>query len=159
MKRDPRLQTLSWEHHDALVLASRILRGLEKGADPERIRSYLVTAWEGHLRPHFRAEEEFLLPFMDFSAEAEQVTDRVLADHRRFAELVAEIRADGDRLPEILRQFVELLRSHVRLEERELFPAAESGLSQERLEEMGLKLVAAHEANVFDKDSGTAFWK
>ena len=72
---------------------------------------------------------------------------------------MAEIRADGDRLPEILRQFVELLRSHVRLEERELFPAAESGLSQECLEEMSLKLVAAHEANVFDKDSGTAFWK
>ncbi len=159
MKRDPRLQTLSWEHHDALVLASRIKKGLENGADPEQIRSYLVAAWEGHMRPHFKAEEEFLLPFMNFSAEAEQVTARVLADHRSFDELVAEIQAGGHRLPEMLKQFVEMLRSHVRLEERELFPAAESGLSQTCLEEMSIKLVATYEENVFDKDAGVSFWK
>jgi len=52
-----------------------------------------------------------------------------------------------------------MLRSHVRLEERELFPAAESGLPQARLEEMSIKLVAAHEENVFDKDAGVSFWK
>ena len=60
MKRNSNLQTLSWEHHDGLVLAFRIERGLRKNSDPGLIRSYLLHAWEKDLTHHFWQEEEIL---------------------------------------------------------------------------------------------------
>jgi len=133
MKRDPRLQDLSRDHHHALVLA-RQARVAAKGTDDE-VRAQLAAAQtklEHELAPHFAVEEELLLPALE-AAGCAQLVARTRSDHRRLEELL-ETPADER---EHLRRFGELLRDHVRFEENELFPAAE-----ERLDPATLAAVA-----------------
>jgi iron-sulfur cluster repair protein YtfE (RIC family) len=126
MKRDPRLQDLSRDHHHALVLA-RQSRMAAKGTD-EEARAQLTatrTKLEHDLAPHFAVEEELLLPALEAAGCVELVA-RTRTDHDRLRELLRESEAIEDR--ERLRRFGQLLRDHVRFEENELFPAAEANL-------------------------------
>lgn len=124
MKRDPRLQDLSRDHHHALVLA-RQSRVAAKGSDDE-VRAQLASAsekLERDLLPHFAVEEDLLLPALD-AAGCADLTERTRVDHARLRDLLA---AKGDPR-ERLKRFGQLLRDHVRFEENELFPAAETHL-------------------------------
>ncbi len=117
VKRDPRLQGLSSEHHQALVLA----RTLETGrAVPD-----LAARFAAELEPHFRIEEEMLLPALAAAGE-ETLVRRTLDDHAALRALVAD--------PASGVAFGRRLREHVRFEERELFPACEAHLGDEVLE-------------------------
>jgi hemerythrin-like domain-containing protein len=143
VKRHPYLQPLSDDHHGALVLARRI--GLAAKQDPER--PALTSAWDDlqrrfarELEPHFRVEEERLLPQLEASGER-ALAARARADHARLRELA---RTEPD--PVVAAQFADLLRRHVRFEERELFPRAERLLSLPVLEAAGRAALAAREA-------------
>lgn len=121
MKRDRRLQGLSSEHHQALVLA-RSLEGLvnsgDHGAEAARV---LAARFDAELAPHFQIEETLLLPALRAAGEAALV-ERTEADHaflRAQAAAAALGRCEG------LGAFAERLREHVRFEERELFPRCE----------------------------------
>lgn len=124
VKRDPRLQDLSRDHHHALVLA-RQSRMAAKGTDDE-VHAQLEAArakLEHDLLPHFAVEEELLLPALE-AAGCLDLTERTRVDHARLRDL---LRDDQD-ARERLRRFGQLLRDHVRFEENELFPAAEGRL-------------------------------
>lgn len=143
MKRHPHLQPLSDDHHASLVLARRI--GLAAKQGPPR--RALTKTWDDlqlsfarELEPHFRVEEERLLPQLEARGER-TLAERARADHARLREL-AHTEAD----PVVAEQFAELLHRHVRFEERELFPRAESLLSLPALEAAGLAALAAREA-------------
>ncbi len=143
MRRHPHLQPLSDDHHAALVLARRI--GLAARQDPER--DALTKAWSGlrrrfarELEPHFRVEEEQLFPQLESRGE-HALVERARADHARLRELV---HTEPD--PVVAAQFAELLHRHVRFEERELFPRAESLLPLPVLEAAGRAALAAREA-------------
>ncbi len=126
MKRDPRLQDLSRDHHHALVLA-RQSRAAAKGTDAG-VRDQLAAArtkFELDLLPHFAVEEELLLPALE-AAGCVELVDRTRADHERLKALLDASEPGDDR--ERLRRFGQLLRDHVRFEESELFPAAEERL-------------------------------
>ena len=140
MKRHPHLQPLSDDHHAALLLARRMRRVPEEAADP----AALAKAWEGarasfarELAPHFRAEEEWLFPPLTAAREPALV-ERALAEHRRLAEVI-----DAAPGAERAAEFAELLHRHVRFEERELFPRAESVLDLATLEAAGRAALAA----------------
>jgi phytoene dehydrogenase-like protein len=118
MKRDPRLHGLTSDHHQGLVLARRIARG---SVDVAAARQRFDT----ELEPHFLAEEELLLPALAAAGEPELVA-RTEQDHATMrAHLAAAERGE----PERLAAFAALLEEHIRFEERELFPAAESRVS------------------------------
>lgn len=122
MKRHPALQRLSREHHAALVLAKRAQR---LGSDPAEI----AQAFAVELEPHFLAEESGLLLAMEAAGQA-ALTERTVADHQKLRELAHRIAAgDAPSLP----RFGHLLEAHIRFEERELFPCAESILPPELL--------------------------
>jgi formiminotetrahydrofolate cyclodeaminase len=142
VRRHPHLQPLSDDHHSALVLARRTRLAAER-----RDRSTLTQTWEdvtrrfaSELEPHFRVEEERLFPQLESTGEGPLV-ERARADHARLRELV---RAEPD--PEVAMGFAELLHRHVRFEERELFPRAESLLALPTLEAAGRAAVAARKA-------------
>jgi hemerythrin-like domain-containing protein len=123
MKRDPRLHGLTSDHHQGLVLARRIARG---GVDAAAVRQ----RFDAELEPHFLAEEELLLPALAAAGEPELVA-RTERDHAAMrAHLAAAERGE----PERLAAFAALLEEHIRFEERELFPAAESRLSRSALD-------------------------
>lgn len=114
MRRDPRLHKLSSEHHHALVLARRIAEA--PSIDAELV-AMALDAWESELLPHFRVEEEQLLPALE-RTDAAQLAAATRADHDELARLAGRAR-EGD--GEALRAFAERLVAHVRFEERVLF--------------------------------------
>ena len=92
------------------------------------------------LEPHFRAEEEHLLPQLA-AAGAQALAERARKDHARLRELVR-----GAPSVAAATEFAERLHGHVRFEERELFPRAELVLSEAELEAAGRAALAARSA-------------
>lgn len=142
MKRHPHLQPLSDDHHGALVLA----RHIELAAKQTPEREALAKLWDDlqhrfarELEPHFRVEEERLLPQLEASGE-HALVERARVDHARLRALA---RSEPD--PVVAERFAELLHRHVRFEERELFPRAERLLPLPALEAAGRAALAARE--------------
>jgi len=123
VKRSAVLQPLSREHHSALKLAKACERAAASGdaaqtADTCRRVSDAFTA---ELEPHFQFEERELL-----HAAPRELAERTLAEHRRLRALVEALQQHCD--ADALRDFGDCLVSHVRFEERELFPMLEKTL-------------------------------
>lgn len=131
MKRDPRLHGLSSEHHHALVL-SRELGELTRAGRVDEAIQRLLERFAGELEPHFRVEEELLLPALREAGEAALV-QRTEEDH---AALRAHVAAVAAGQIAGLAMFAERLVEHVRFEERELFPSCEARLGGSVLDEV-----------------------
>lgn len=125
MKRDDRLKQLSSEHHHALVLARDLSRHAAAGTADAAVVADLRARFERELQPHFRVEEEILLPALRALGD-DALAARVEGDHSALrAHLAAAEQGDPGRVA----AFAELLAEHVRFEERELFQACEARLS------------------------------
>lgn len=124
MKRSLALQSLSRDHHTALVLAKACVRAAEFG-DEEEIASMCAKvelAFEQELTPHFNFEEENLLPRLQVAGELVPV-ERTLKEHGDLRAMAQNIGHHGSAAA--LSAFGQLLADHVRFEERELFPCYE----------------------------------
>ena len=113
---------LSREHHFALVLAQRAKRADSEGSELSRLASEIAEAFEREIERHFRAEERGLLPALE-SAGHKTAVERTLSEHAELRGMAVQLRSGN---PASLRSFGELLESHVRFEERELFMLAEA---------------------------------
>ena len=123
MKRSAALQPLSREHHAALKLAKACERAAASGDAVQVVETCrrVGDAFASELEPHFQFEERELLP-----AAPGELAERTLADHARLRELAGILRQHSDAAT--LRGFGDCLVSHVRFEERELFPVIEKSL-------------------------------
>lgn len=130
MKRSPSLVQLSREHHSALVLAKRAQRmHMAKTEDAQRCMTEIVAIFARELEPHFRVEEDALLPALQSVGQIALV-ERTLADHRVLRTLVDRLAAAD---ASCLHEFGTALAAHVHFEEHQLFPVAESALAPEAL--------------------------
>lgn len=143
MKRSRELRPLSSEHHQALLVALQMKKGLEghpEAAGAPRDLPGLVSLarrFEGQIfAPHAAAEEALL---GDHLAMPDRL--RLAAEHVELKGLVehARISAPGEQRV-ALAAFAELLERHVRWEERELFPYAEAHLDAAELALIGGEL-------------------
>jgi Hemerythrin HHE cation binding domain len=143
MRRSRELKPLSSDHHQALLVAFQLKKGLaghaETAGAPKDLPGLLALAnrfEEQILRMHTRAEEELLGRFItgpDMS--------RLRAEHGELARLLEAARsARAAELRAQLSAFSDLLERHVRWEERELFPYAERHLDDETLATIGGEL-------------------
>lgn len=131
MERAAFLLDLSREHHLALSLAHQVRKALKLG-HPGEIREIghdVSLRFQTELAPHFAKEEFELLPFLLAQGEVELV-ERTRAEHRALTELAGQIvrevsGAAAESLGGLLLEFAELLVSHVRFEERQLFERAQ----------------------------------
>ena len=122
MKRAPGLRDLSSEHHTGLVLVRRIARATAKSpAHAATVWDAVVERFRTELEPHFRKEEQGLLPALDAAGE-HALVDRTFREHRAMRTLVAEGNAQD------LPRFAKLLADHIRFEEKELFAVAQRKL-------------------------------
>lgn len=122
MRRDPRLRGLSAEHQEALLFGRRLLE-VSTGPDAE-----LQPEWEllrrrfvTEVQPHFRTEEEELLPALEAAGE-EALVARVWEDHEALRALVA------DQMQPLRTRLEKLglrLIAHVRFEEARVFEVLE----------------------------------
>lgn len=131
MKRHPGLISLSHDHHHGLVAARRLGRAAETPEAPARaeaVREFLAAFSRDTLQ-HFHEEEQGAFPLLARYAGAEQpVLVRAQEDHVELQALSARLAQDleSDRADaQLMRVVAERLQTHIRLEERELFPLLE----------------------------------
>jgi hemerythrin-like domain-containing protein len=150
MKRAPELRDLSDHHHRGLVQARRLRRAAagDEANMPEETAEAFLEFWQEGTTTHFREEEEVLLPVL--ARYRENVLGRepvveMLLQHARIRGLVIGLSDEvkgGSVRPETLGSIGELLETHIRLEEREVFPTIEEALPEEALREVADRLEA-----------------
>ena len=121
MKRNQALIPLSHDHHHALAAARRLRLAAERGDATAEAAAFSRFFAEESVR-HFREEEERLFPLVADFEEARPLLVRALLEHQQLHALAARL-ASGESAP--MRELAELLESHVRFEERDLFPLIE----------------------------------
>jgi hypothetical protein len=141
MKRVPELRDLSDDHHTGLVLARRCKQVGRPGfaSSSETVWNQVLEAFSSHLDPHFRIEEEHLLPALEAIGEA-SLASRIRDDHGALRAL----RGSEGPGPTLINHFGELLESHIRFEERQVFERVQDRLPARALE----AIAAACEANL-----------
>ena len=127
MQRHPALRSLSSDHHSGLVLARKARQAANGDAhDQAHIWSTVVARFDVELEPHFRIEEDVLLPEMQLAGETALV-ERTLIEHVALRRLVADDQTEN------LARFADLLTAHIRFEEKELFERAQQRLDLDEL--------------------------
>jgi hemerythrin-like domain-containing protein len=141
MKRHPALQTLSRDHHQALVVAQRLRRAGDRGAS--EAQAAFLEFWRSGGELHFRVEEEVLLPrFAAAGGAHTAVVARVLIEHAEIRLRVLRLQG-GAASAALLEELGGLLAEHVQLEERELFSAIEESLEDRQLRRLAADVAAA----------------
>jgi hypothetical protein len=140
MKRSEQLKSLSHEHHQALFVAKRLR---DEGIDAA---AAFVEFWKLEGELHFRIEEEVLLPGSGLEGPgSDPDVARMLDDHldirRRARRILDGTASEGE-----YGQLGVALTSHVRFEERELFPRIESLLDQAGLDDLAVRIAQAESA-------------
>lgn len=139
-RRDRSLIPLSHDHHHGLVRVFEIRQALKHGGDLSEQLRQTREFYREDLVPHFEAEEEAVVPALRAAMrEAEAPLARLSEDHERLREMIENLDASAARLSEL----ADLLESHIRFEERELFPLyqAHVGPDARRAVEAGVRRV------------------
>lgn len=126
IKRHLALQNLSREHHDALVFALRLQKGVAKKADLLDMKAYADWFWEDYLAAHFKLEEEFLFPLLGKDHKLVLKAQKQHQQLKSLFELPSKSYSDFE-------ETYAFLQHHIRFEERELF-----NLMQEEVAEKDL---------------------
>ncbi|WP_295715188.1 hemerythrin domain-containing protein [Mucilaginibacter sp.] len=140
IKRNAHIMPLSRDHHSGLLFGWKIKEGVKKEIAFSRINEYIGFFWKAHLRNHFQDEEHLLFCLLD-----NELIQKAKREHQELEAWF--VKAENNELgsnDEYIR-FVELLISHIRFEERELFPCLESELSPETLAHVGEALTKSHQ--------------
>ena len=132
MRRNAALEGLSRDHHLALVVAQKLERAT---VDTARMaRDAFLSYWAGEGRHHLRTEEEVLLPACARHIDArDETVVRVLVEHVDLRRRAADLEEDADPPLHEIRALGELLRGHVRYEERALFRLIEQDVPEQEL--------------------------
>jgi iron-sulfur cluster repair protein YtfE (RIC family) len=146
--RHPSLIPLSHDHHHALALALRCRKQALGQIKPTGLNGLRERATEvrgfyaSNLVPHFRAEEEVLFPLLrSLVPESRSLIDQLMQDHEQIRSAMVRLEG-GSQLGKMLFDVGDLLETHVRKEERELFPLFEKHASEKEAQTAGSKIKA-----------------
>jgi len=139
MKRHEQLQPLSRQHHNGLLAALLLKKGIAKSAAANLMAAFIVDFWKNDLNEHFESEEEVLIPALINTSLDKNLTEQLLKEHALIRSYIDLLKDNPDDLSTI-RAFQELLEKHIRFEEKVYFPAAEKLLSEEQLQKIGGQL-------------------
>lgn len=152
MKRNINLQELSRDHHHGLLLGWKIRQGLKYMTKPEVIAEYVAYFFKEALVPHFKEEETHVLRYL---SDEDPYKQRTLKEHKDISALISQLslRPVDDAA---LLNLGEQMDSHIRFEERELFPYLQEALDDESLEKIGAAIASDHKP--FVEDFPLEFW-
>jgi iron-sulfur cluster repair protein YtfE (RIC family) len=144
MKRHKALQSLSQEHHHALILALLIkigspdYKGLPKTIEDKK--NYTLKFFKEKLIPHFNKEEDILFPLSKKkNPEIENLVNILIKQHKEIYSLIDKLKISSR--PEYeLDELGKLLEGHIRKEERELFKLIQEALTENELEQLEIDL-------------------
>lgn len=150
MKRNGNLVPLSRDHHFGLLYCWKIREGLKKNVEYSRIRKYINYFWHHSLSAHFEIED-IVLPETEHTGLQFQMEQ----EHAELRKLVSSINQSED--GRLLEDFAKALHSHIRFEERVVFPHLEAHLSEEQMTDIGLQLAEIHTPET--ENYQDQFWK
>jgi hemerythrin-like domain-containing protein len=136
MKRHPDLRSYSEDHHHGLVASRKLKHAAESGSDDDETVTDFLLAWRREIEPHFRDEEEVLLPALaSIAGDEHPLVRRTKDEHETIRGLVEAL--GGPEVPrrrETALRLATLLHDHIRFEEAELFPEIERRVSLPELD-------------------------
>ncbi len=141
MLRDPSLIPLSHQHQHGLALTVLIDRGLKAEPTPEKaleLADKVARMADVELLGHFQVEERVLFPAVRARLDSDAVVDELIEQHRALESLIERVAAASHgELIGLLTEFGELLHSHIRIEERQLFQEIQTKLDEGELAALG----------------------
>ncbi len=144
MRRHPSLSPLSHPHQHGWALSVLIERGLKPDSDRNKVlelRRQALTLAEVELDGHFQVEEEIVFPAVEEALQSDELVNQLVDQHREMEALVERIReSSGEAVVEALIAFGDVLRKHIRLEERHLFEQLQEAISEAEIEELGVRI-------------------
>lgn len=141
MERNEALRALSHQRHQGLFVGLQLKRVRQESAADAR-KDFLDCFERGS--SHFRAEEELLLPaFARHTGVDDPAIVRVLREHADLPGRAQDLERSADPDPAALHVLGERLESHIRFEERVLFPMIEEALSLNELARLGAAFALA----------------
>lgn len=147
LKRDPKLQPISREHHHTLLLCWKIRKGFTRNIEIERIKKYSDWFFKVHIQPHFEVEEKYIFPVL---GKEHELVKKALSEHRRLKRLFNET----ENIEVSLSLIEEELDAHIRFEERVLFTEVQKVATQKQLKE----IEENHDELKFKDNSEDEFW-
>ena len=132
IKRNPAIVEFSKDHHFALLLVWKIGEGFKKEIEPKRMADYIVHSFDIEMNPHFIAEEKFL--FSKLPAD-HLLRLKAEKDHKEMRRMILEMQSNPN--VQLLQEFSELLKQHIRFEERDLFNLLQEIIPEAELVEIG----------------------
>lgn len=137
MKRDKNLYPLSWQHHNGLMAALLLKKGVQKNADLNVMLQFIHQIRKDELDEHFAAEERVLLKYAEKYPEIGTLYHQMQQEHSSIRQCYQQLESPAYSLIE---NFYQLLEQHIRFEERNFFPLIEETLSADELNEAGAQL-------------------
>ena len=137
IKRNEHILQLSRDHHFTLLFSWKLVQGVKNRIDFERIKKYVEYFWHNDMQAHFREEEEILFPHV----KGDQI-EKAALDHEQIKEQVYKVLSEDDQeqVYKYLTSLADAIITHVRYEERVLFPYLEQVLTGTQLEDIGAQL-------------------
>jgi hypothetical protein len=127
-ERSDELATLSHEHRHGLEFADRIRRGLQHKVSSELLKDYFFWYWRNHIKPHFRHEEDILLPFFP---PGNKLAQRMRNEHDMIRELMLCLDEEAD--TRTLTLIADLIEDHISFEEKDMYTWLEKELTEDQL--------------------------
>jgi len=155
IKRNENIVPLSQDHHLSLLFGWKIKQGLKASVSVSRMLAYVHYFEDVHLLPHFKEEEELLF----VPNKENELVQKGLQDHAVIKNIIARLYEEHNEQEQIaqLTLLADSVETHVRFEERELFPALEKMVQPQELNVVGEALAASHPVKNVD-DFADEFW-
>lgn len=143
LKRHPALVPLSKDHHFGLLLCWKIRTGIRKEIAEERIAAYVDYFFQNHLLVHFDEEEKYIFSLLDEKDEKRKKAEK---QHRKIGRLIERLASEPEKCKITLGLIEEEVESHIRYEERDLFPYIQTAIDETKLEQLRKTIEEIHEA-------------
>jgi len=137
IKRDKALHILSHDHHHGLILAQLIKKGSPQYKNlpntTEGKKDYSIKFYYDELVKHFEDEEKILFPVVNGKDdEIDNLIEEIITEHKKIKQLVSQLESDED-VKNTLNELGNILESHIRKEERDLFMKIQAILTEQEL--------------------------
>lgn len=134
-RRHESLVPLTHDHHLALAQATSLCNvKLHASTGLGKVAEQFLRFYSEHMVAHFRTEEEKLFPLLlEPEGDVPEVVTALLNEHIRIHGMAAKIRAGELEGGKVLLELGQLIRDHIRCEEKVLFPLIERTVAEDKL--------------------------
>ena len=144
MKRHEALAPLSREHHHTLILAQLLKKGapVYKGlpTTAKDKAEYALQQFETIIKKHFQHEETILEKAKDCHADIKRLSKEIANEHQQLTDLFLSLASVPEPV-DTMDRLANELESHIRKEERLLFPLLQEHCPEELMQQI---YIASH---------------